>query len=227
MTNSLPKSLPKLQELSSVLDKPLTFIDLETTGMPHEQTFQIIEIGLIHINHNCIIAKESLVKPNIKIPRHITELTGINYDMVSNKPMFSHFSPYLTKIAKNHILCGFNSKSFDSKGMEKLIYQHSNEIIKFNNQIDVKHIYGRHVQNLTGTYSQKGTLTQIAKELNISLSSGTAHRALYDITLTVLIAEKLLSLNHPNILFKDITKFENKNLKEKYLNYLFKLSKKN
>ena len=43
MNKYLPQSLPKLQELSAYLNKPLTFIDLETTGRVHEYNFAIIE----------------------------------------------------------------------------------------------------------------------------------------------------------------------------------------
>lgn len=71
-------------------------LDLETTGLlkpfgtdlflqPH-----IIEIAALQLNKNDKIIKEAvtLIKPPISIPYHITKLTGIDDEMVKNKPSF-------------------------------------------------------------------------------------------------------------------------------------------
>lgn len=211
-------SLDNLKELSKILGKPLSFIDLETTGMVHQRHFSIIEIGIVLIDENNIIEKSSLIDPKMKIPPYITEITGIDDSMVRGKKTFSHFAPYINKLAKNSILCGYNSKSFDSKGMEKMLTQH-NMYNKFENQIDFRYVYLKSKKIQTGIYSQSGDLTSASKEYNIKLP-GNAHRAAYDIALTAVLAEKILEKYNFGILKSDIDKFSCKEMKSKFYSHV-------
>ncbi len=210
--------LKNLQTLSKILGKPLSFIDLETTGMVHERTFSIIEIGLILIDEHKIIEKSSLIDPKMRIPSHITEITGIDNSMVVGKKTFSHFAPYIDKLAKNSILCGYNSKSFDSKGMEKMLAQHRLNG-KFQNQLDFRYIYLKSRKIETGQYSQAGSLTTASQEYNIRLN-GKAHRAAYDIALTAVLAEKIIEKYNFGILKSDIDKFSCSEMKSKFYSHI-------
>jgi DNA polymerase-3 subunit epsilon len=214
----LPNSLPNLQILSSILNRPITFIDLETTGMVHEHHFAIIEIGLVHINSKTVIEKSSLINPKMRIPKHISDITHIYDNMVVGKPEFSHFSSYVGKIAKDHILCGYNSKTFDSKGMEKMLKKHSiNE--SFTNQLDFRHIFLRCRKNFDGIPGQSGSLTQACSHYGIVIP-GDAHRASYDIAITAMLAEKLLEKYGFGIIHKDISKCLDPILKKSYYKYI-------
>jgi DNA polymerase III alpha subunit (gram-positive type) len=216
----LQSELSNLKKLSSILNYPLVFIDLETTGLIHEYNFSIIEIGLIYITSNKVEEKSALIDPKISIPTHITNITGINNSMVHGKKEFNHFAPYLNRMASESILCGFNSKTFDSKGMEKML-QKLNFNNKFENQLDFRHIYLRARKLKNGIASQSGSLTQASLEYGIKLN-GNAHRAAYDIALTAHLAEELLIEVGFGLLHKDIEKMKNLNIKKNFYEFIAK-----
>lgn len=218
MEKFIPSSLPNLQRLSSLLEQPLTFIDLETTGMVHEKHFAIIEIGLIHIQPNLIVEKSSLIDPKMKIPPYISEITHIYDHMVAGKPDFAHFAQYVGKIARNNILCGYNSKTFDSKGLQKMLSKHA-IYDEFDNQLDFRHIFLRCRKVFDGIPGQSGSLTQACGHHGIFIK-GDAHRAGYDIAITALLAEKLLEKYGLGIIHKDVEKFKSSQLKQKYYKHI-------
>jgi len=61
-------------------------LDLETTGLD-PSTDEIIEFGAIRTNHETGARTpfQSLVKPQRRVPRHITEMTGISQAMVESE----------------------------------------------------------------------------------------------------------------------------------------------
>lgn len=214
-------SLKNLQQLSQAIKRPLTFVDLETTGLIHERDFAIIEIGVVHITANSVIEESSLVDPQMIIPPYITGITGINNAMVKGKKTFQTYIPYFEKIAKNNILCGFNSRPFDSKGIERVAKKFGKKII-FQNQIDVRQVFIKARNNMLGTKSQAGKLTEAGEFHNITLK-GTAHRAAYDIALTVLLAEQIIQDNKFGCLSYEMMKLECERSKRLY-NELLKKS---
>jgi DNA polymerase-3 subunit epsilon len=218
MTKFLPNSLPYLQQLSNILNKPITFIDLETTGMPFEHHFAIIELGVVEITNNNVIEKSSFVNPRMKIPPHISELTHIYDHMVEDKKEFSHYASYIGKIAQNSILCGYNSKTFDSKGMEKMLRK--NRINNtFGNQLDFFHIFLRCRKYFDEIPGRSGNLTEACAYHGIKIP-GQAHRASYDIAITTLLAEKLLEKYGFGIIHKDIEKMADSATKKLYYKYI-------
>jgi len=218
MSKFLPDSLPNLQKLSTILNKPITFIDLETTGMPYENHFAIIEIGLVEITPNNVVEKSSFVNPKMKIPSNISELTHIYDYMVEGKKEFSHYASYVGKIANSHILCGYNSKTFDSKGLEKMLKK-SRINSTFDNQLDFFHIFLRCRKYFDEIPGRSGNLTQACAYHNIRIQ-GQAHRASYDIAITALLAEKLLEKYGFGIIHKDIEKFADASTKKLYYKYI-------
>lgn len=220
MEKYIKVNLSKLQQLSKILNKPITFIDLETTGMVHENHFAIIEIGIVHIYPTSIEEKNSLVDPQMKIPSHISEITNIYDYMVKGKPTFQHFSKYIAKIAQEHIFCGYNSKTFDSKGLEKMLRQH-NLNYTFGNQIDFRHVFLRGRRAFDGIPGQSGSLVQACTHHDIFVD-GSAHRAGYDIAITAMLGEKLLEKYGFGLIHKEVEKFSDANTKKLFYEHMIK-----
>jgi len=67
----------------SILPKQFVVLDLETTGFSPE-TDEIIEVGAIRTDREtgARTTFQTLVKPNQRVPRHITKITGISQAMV-------------------------------------------------------------------------------------------------------------------------------------------------
>lgn len=212
--------LINLKKLSLAIKKPLTFVDLETTGLLHERHFAIIEIGIVHINGNVVTEESALIDPQMIIPPYITGITGITNDMVKGKKTFHKFVSYFEKISKESVLCGFNSRPFDSKGLERVSRKHGTDMI-FKNQIDVRQVFIKTRNNMLGVKSQAGKLTEAGEFHNVHLK-GTAHRAAYDIALTTLLAEQIIKDNKFECLSHEFMKFECEKTKKLYNDFLKK-----
>lgn len=210
--------LTNLKNLSLAIKKPLVFVDLETTGLLHEQDFTIIEIGVVRINGNTVIEESALINPQMIIPPHITGITGITNEMVKGKQTFKNFVPYFEKISRDSILCGFNSRPFDSKGIERVSKKYGSHFV-FNNQIDIRQVFIKTRNNMLGVKSQAGKLTEAGEFHNIKLK-GTAHRAAYDIALTTLLAEQIIKDNNFECLSHEFMKCSCERTKKLYNDFL-------
>ena len=209
-----PYNLKNLQKLSQVLEKNLVFVDLETTGFVHDPRFSVIEVGLVSISPDRIQEASSLIDPGMRIPPHITELTGITNQMVKGKPDFSKYVKYFQKIADTSILMGYNSKSFDSKALEKMGRMYKS-YYTFENQLDIRYLYIRERNKRLNMSGMSGSLTDASVLHGVKLA-GTAHRAGYDIALTALVAEKILDRHGLHIVKEDIDKIKCRMTKAKY-----------
>lgn len=211
--------LTNLKLLSSVLGKELIFVDLEATGLVHERHFSIIEIGVVLITPSTVVEKSALVDPLMPIPSYITQLTGITNEMVKGKKTFKHFQSFFEQTAKTHIFCGFNSKSFDATGIIKMARKNGT-FFSFDNQLDVRYLFLRNRNALLGENSQKGSLTDASNFYNVRLPKGEAHRAAYDIALTVLLAEQILHYHGLDTISPDVEKLKCEHTKNKYRHYI-------
>ena len=214
------ETLPNLRKLSEILDMPLTFVDLEATGLVHEKLFAIIEIGAIRITPNSIIESSSLVDPEMLIPNLITDITGIDNNMVQGSPKFPYFNKFFTTTSEIDVLCGYNSKSFDATGIKRMGRKY-NSNYDFNNQLDFRHIFLRQRNSLTGVSSQKGSLVDACNFYNVKMpTTGTAHRAGFDIAITALLAEKLFLHHGLNILEREMKQFGNEKAQKRYFDFI-------
>jgi DNA polymerase III epsilon subunit family exonuclease len=77
---------PKPVELSELLPQQFVVLDLETTGL-NAANDEIIEFGAIRVtlDSDNQVTFRTLVKPQRKVPRKITEITGITQEMVDNE----------------------------------------------------------------------------------------------------------------------------------------------
>ncbi len=96
-----------------ILNKPICFFDLETTGIDIGKD-RIVEISILKIFPNG--NKESktwLVNPTIPIPPQTTAVHGITDEKVANEPIFKELAPKIHAMIKDSDLAGFNSDRFD------------------------------------------------------------------------------------------------------------------
>ena len=72
-----------------MLERPLAFVDLETTGATATAD-RITEIGIIGVDPDGSVREwQQLVNPESRIPPFIEQLTGISNDMVADAPTFA------------------------------------------------------------------------------------------------------------------------------------------
>lgn len=95
-------------------DTGFVVFDLETTGT-QTPSGRITEIGAYRVRNGEVTEKfETLVNPEIPIPRFITQLTGINDEMVADAPVFAEVAHEFLSFIGDSILVAHNS-GFDMR----------------------------------------------------------------------------------------------------------------
>jgi len=95
------------------LRNPLTFFDLETTGINISQD-RIVELAMIKIMPNGeTISERHLVNPTIPIPEESAIIHGIRDEDVKDAPTFKEIAKNLAKFLEGSDLGGFNIVRFD------------------------------------------------------------------------------------------------------------------
>lgn len=93
-----------------MLDRPLVFLDLETTGASPSFD-RITEIGLVEVDRGEYVGEWStLVNPGRGIPTNIQQLTGITDAMVENAPPFSDLAEALHRRLEGKVLVAHNAR---------------------------------------------------------------------------------------------------------------------
>jgi DNA polymerase-3 subunit epsilon len=93
-----------------MLDRPLVFVDLETTGATAHFD-RITEIGVVEVDCGNYTGEwSSLVNPKKRIPPNIQALTGINDAMVADAPTFEDLAPELFRRLEGKVLVAHNAR---------------------------------------------------------------------------------------------------------------------
>jgi DNA polymerase-3 subunit epsilon len=93
-----------------VLDQPLVFLDVETTGA-HPLHDRITEIGLVAVDPGGAQQEFStLLNPGVSIPPAIQSLTGITNEMVALAPRFEELAPELHRRLEGRLLIAHNAR---------------------------------------------------------------------------------------------------------------------
>lgn len=95
------------------LDRPLVFLDLETTGI-RARTDRIVEIGLIRVDPGGdVTEKVRRFDPGVPIPAEATAVHGISDEDVAGEPPFAARARALADLLEPCDLAGFNLRRFD------------------------------------------------------------------------------------------------------------------
>ncbi len=93
-----------------MLDRPLVFLDLETTGATASFD-RITEVGLIEVERGRVTHEWStLVNPETRIPPFIETLTGITNAMVALAPKFGEIAARLSERLAGRLLVAHNAR---------------------------------------------------------------------------------------------------------------------
>lgn len=92
----------------SLLEAPVAFVDVETTG-GHPAFHRIIEIGLVAVRGGELEYQWStLVNPGVAIPRYIEQFTGITNEMVREAPAFEDLARELLERLDGRLFVAHN-----------------------------------------------------------------------------------------------------------------------
>ncbi len=93
---------------SSLLDRPLVFVDIETNGLNHIRG-RVIEVAAIRVEDGKIVKKfNSLVDSETELPQFITRLTGITSGDLAGAPTFSQIADELTEVLEGAVFVAHN-----------------------------------------------------------------------------------------------------------------------
>lgn len=91
-----------------MLDKPITLVDIETTGMSSYRS-AITEIAILKFHGQEILDEfHTLVNPGQSIDRHITLLTGIDDNMVADAPYFDEIADKVYELFEDSYFMAHN-----------------------------------------------------------------------------------------------------------------------
>lgn len=95
------------------LQRPLAFIDLETTGI-NLGSDRIVEIAIVKIMPDGTkLVKRKLINPEMPIPLQSSEIHGITDAMVKDAPTFKQAANEIKQFLDNCDISGYNSNKFD------------------------------------------------------------------------------------------------------------------
>ena len=162
--------MQELMKKENRIDNKNTFvaIDVETTGLSPTSN-ELIEVSAIKYDGNKKIDTFStLIKPKVRIPYYITNITGITNDMVEAAPEVEEVMPELVEFVGDLPIVAHNA-NFDYS----FIQNYSNKSFTNNNVIDTVRI-GRKLYPELPNHK----LGTIAK--HIGITEDGFHRAEFD-----------------------------------------------
>ncbi len=93
-----------------MFNEPVVYVDIETTGGSY-RTSRIIEVAAIRVENDEVVETfRTLANPGSPIPSHITRLTGITTNDVSDAPFFSEIAEQLHGILQGAIFIAHHAR---------------------------------------------------------------------------------------------------------------------
>ena len=92
----------------SIVNHPLVFIDIETSGSKPEHS-RVIEVAAIRVEQSKVVdTYQSLINPREPLPWQITRVTGLTDDDLFEAPRFEEIAPSLLSILKDATFVAHN-----------------------------------------------------------------------------------------------------------------------
>jgi DNA polymerase-3 subunit epsilon len=124
------------------LERPIAFIDLETTGVSLSLD-RIVEIAIIKLMPDgSRQVKRKLINPGMPIPSASSDIHGITDEMVASAPTFKQIANEIKMYIDNCDLGGYNSNRFDIPILMEEFLRSGLEVdLSKRRMIDVQHIF--------------------------------------------------------------------------------------
>lgn len=164
----------------------LTFccIDFETTGL-NPNKHEIIEIGAIKCKNFKLGERfTTLIQPSREIPVKITKITGINMDMLIDKPTIDEIRNDFLKFLEDCILVEHSKNLFDVKFLR----------YHFNLNKPCYYINTLELSKKIAPKIRRYNLISVAQAFDINIEIARHHKAIDDAKLTALLLIKLLRI---------------------------------
>lgn len=171
-------------------------IDIETTGgKAHEN--RIIEIAVaVHDGTRVVDYFESLVNPGMRIPRFISNFTGISNEMVENAPTFADISDRISDMTTGCVFVAHNV-NFDYSFVQQ-------EFRSIGKKFERRRICTIRLSRKVFPDMPSYSLGNLCRQLQIT--SENFHRAGDDTRATVKLLEKILANDKQNVVQEAIRK---------------------
>ena len=194
------------------LVRPLCFFDLETTGI-NITNDRIVEIGILKIFPDGKKKEmNTLVNPEMTIPKQASDIHGITNDKVDSMPTFKQISKEIYSFIEESDLAGFNSDRFD---IPLLVEEFLRAEIEFNFKkmltIDVQTIFHK-MEQRTLSAALKFYCKRENKKAHSAMNDT---KATYDVLMAQL--EKYSDLE-PNVKF--LNEFSSRNKSADYAGFI-------
>jgi DNA polymerase-3 subunit epsilon len=99
--------------MNILLQRPIVFLDLETTGL-NLAVDRVVEIALLKVNvDGQRTVKRKLINPERHIPEEVSAIHGITDEMVKDAPTFRQVANEVKQFLEGADLGGYNSNKFD------------------------------------------------------------------------------------------------------------------
>ncbi len=112
-----------MPKTTTMFEKPLCFVDIETTG-GRAQASRIIEIGIVRVENSGVVREwQQLINPQTWLPSEITHFSGITPDMLTHQPTFAEVADHLLQLLEGSIFVAHNARfdySFIKAEFERL-----------------------------------------------------------------------------------------------------------
>lgn len=149
-------------------------IDFETTGLTPKNA-RIIEVGVALVDNGQVVQRfGQLMNPGVRIPSFVSQLTGIDEEMLEEAPTPEEVMPHLKKVLGQRVILAHNAP-FDEKFLRA-------EMGRVQIEIENPVLCSLRLARRLIHDSKNHRLSTLAEHLNIPV--GKAHRALDDAVVT-------------------------------------------
>lgn len=102
---------PTISPHARVADLPLTFVDVETTGLDVDGGDRVCEVALLRVHQGKEVQRwSSLVHPERTMSPRATAINGITDQMLAGAPRFDRLAPALCPLLQDTVFIGHNAQ---------------------------------------------------------------------------------------------------------------------